>query len=239
MNLNDIIKTEIQNKPPRILLYGTQGIGKSTFGANSPNPIFIPTEDGLTNINVAQFPLAKSWDDIHNYIGMLLTQEHTYKTFVLDTLDWLETLIWVKTCQEGGKTKIEDFGYGKGYVNALNLWSKLIEGLEKLREKGMAILLIAHSEIKTYNPPDNEPYERYQIKLHRHAASKMEEWADAVLFAHQEIYVDNKKAVGGERVLHTIECPAWKAKNRYSLPPKIDFNFNTLLTYIKGEKGNG
>jgi len=239
MKLEELIKTGLENKPPRILLYGTHGIGKSRFAAMSPSPIFIPTEDGLTTIDVPRFPLAQSLDNVWEYMGKLISENHQYQTVIMDTIDWLENLIWKEVCKTGQKEKIEDFGYGKGYNNALIYWDKFINGLDKLREKGMAILLIAHSEIKIYNPPDNEPYDRYQIKLHQKAAAKLEEWVDAVLFLHKKVYVDNKKAVEGETVLFTDSCPAWRAKNRYGFPKEIPYNFNNLLTLIKGEKTNG
>jgi hypothetical protein len=148
-------------------------------------------------------------------------------------------LIWEKVCVVGQKEKIEDFGYGKGYANALFYWDKFIDGLNKLREKRIAIILLAHSEIKIYNSPDNDPYDRYQIKLHQKAATKLEEWVDAILFLHKKIFVDNKKAIEGETVLFTNSCPAWRAGNRYSLPKEIPYDFNNLLTLIKGAKKNG
>ena len=234
MKLEELIKTGLENKPPRILLYGTHKIGKSTFAAMGPNPIFIPTEDGLTTIDVPHFPLAQSLDDVWEYMNKLISENHQYKTVVIDTIDWMENLIWKEVCKVGQKEKIEDFGYGKGYVNALIYWDKFINGLNKLRAKGMAIILLAHSEIKIYNPPDNEAYDRYQIKLHQKAATKLEEWVDAILFLHKKVYVDNKKAMEGEIVIFTESCPAWRAGNRYGLPKEIPVNFNNLITLIKG-----
>lgn len=240
MNLASLIKTDRERKPPRIVLHGVQGIGKSTFGANAINPIFLPTEDGLTSIDVPHFPVALTLEDVWNDIGMLLNEEHEYKTFVLDTADWLERLIWQGVCDEHNIKCIEDMGYGKGYIQALRHWDKFFTGIEKLREKGMAILILAHSEIKTFSPPDADSYDRYQIKIHRHAASKLEEWADVVLFANFQVFVDDKKAAShAERMIYTTNRPAWRAKTRYALPDTLPMDFNALLTAIKGETNNG
>ena len=243
MELKDLVTSGIKNKPPRIIFYGTQKIGKSSLGCSAPTPIFLPTEDGLTNIDVAQFPLAKTYEDVLTYMWMIINNEHEYKTFVIDTVDWLETLIWNKMCVDDSVDTIEQTcgGCGKGYKKALIFWTKILNGLEKIREKGMIVILLAHSDIKTCNNPDSNPYDKYKIKLHKLASEKLVEWADAILFIHKKIYVNKEnnvgKAIGGERVIYTNDEPAWTAGNRYNLPPEIPFahpfDFNKLLTLIK------
>ena len=240
MNLSDLVKNETENKPPRIVLHGVHGCGKSTWASKAPNPIFLLTEDGLTNIKVPHFPLAKDFDEVLKYIGLLIKEENSYKTFVIDTLDWLERLIWDKVCSTKSVKSIEDIGYGKGYTAAMYHWAKVIEGLNVLREKSMAIVLLAHNEIKPYSPPDTDSYDRYQIKLHKHAASKIEEWADIVLFANFKVYVndDKGKAVNSEpeRIIYTSNRPAWRAKTRYNLPEELPMDFDNLMEAIKNGK---
>ena len=243
MGLADIVKMQADVTAPRILLHGIQGVGKSTFAAGAPSPIFLPTEDGLTTINVAQFPLSTNVEEVFGYIEMLWTEEHQYKTFVLDTVDWLEKLIWDQVRDDLGVKAFGDIDYGKGYVLALDYWDKLIRGLNKLREQcGMAIILLAHNEIKTYRPPDVEPYDRYQIKLHKSAAAKLEEWADAVLFANFKVLVDKKtkKATGmrGDqaRIIHTADNPAWRAKTRYKIPDELPLDIAVLMDAIAKSK---
>jgi len=235
MELSKLVQTGIQNKPPRILLHGVHGVGKSTFAAQSPNPIFLQTEDGLTNIDVPHFPLATSIDEVFHYMGTLIKEDHDYKTFVLDTADWLQTLIFVKVCEEEKVDSIERCGYGKGYIYAFKYWEKFINGLEKLRSKGMAIILLAHSEIKAFNPPDGEAYDRFQIKLHKHAAARLEEWCDMCLFANFKIFSVDGKAVNNnpERIIHTSNRPAWKAKTRFHLPEEMPMKFDELIKKIK------
>lgn len=243
MDLKSLITEVRGKKPPRIVLHGPLKIGKSTFGAQAPSPIFLPTEDGLTTINVPAFPKAENLDDFFKYMGLLLTESHDYKTIVVDTLDWLERLIWAKVCDENKVETIENIGYAKGYTFAMAHWERFYRGLDKLREKDLAPLLLAHNELKTFTPPDNIPYDRWQIKLHKLAAAKCEEWADAILFANFKTYVskDSKsdkkgRAIGGERVIYTSPNPAFRAGNRYSLPEELPMDFNILLKHIKGEQ---
>ena len=225
--------------PPRLLLYGVEGIGKTTIGASAPNPIFIQTEDGLGLIEVPTFPLATSYEDVHGALTALATEEHDRKTLVVDSLDWLEPLIWKHTAGLHEKQSIEDFGYGKGYIEALTIWSDFLNALTYLRsEKGMTVILIAHHEVKRFDDPNTEPYDRYGPKLHKLANAKMKEWADAILFANYRVATTqsdmgfNKKktrAIGsGERLLFTEERPAFVAKNRFGMPPELPLSWNAL-----------
>ena len=153
MNLNKLIQTVRTGKPPRIVLHGVHGVGKSTWASNAPDPIFIITEDGLTSIDVPHFPLITDLDQVWEYMGLLIDEDNPYKTFVLDTADWLEKIIWAHICKEANVDNIESFGFGKGYTIAMKQWDRLYRGLELLRDKGMATVILAHNEIKAYNPP--------------------------------------------------------------------------------------
>lgn len=241
MKLADLVKNGIQNRPPRIVLQGIHGIGKSTWASNSPNPIFLITEDGLTSIDVPHFPLSKSLADVWANMRILIDEDHEYKTFVVDTIDWLQTLIWSQVCVDNDVDSIEKIGYARGYIYAMKYWDQFVAGLEKLRDKGMIVVLLAHSEIKTFNPPDGDAYDRFQLKLHKHAATKLEEWADIVLFANFEIFTagdkSDKKVVNSspDRIVHTTNRPAWRAKTRYALPDTLPLDFGMLLKKIKGE----
>ena len=235
-------------KPPRILLYGPQKIGKSTFGANAPNPIFIQTEDGLDNIQADAYPLAPDYPTVMKYITELCTQEYKYETLVVDSADWLEPMIWAQVAKENGKRQIEDIGYGKGYMMALDVWREYIAALNFLREeKNMMIVQIAHSEIKRFENPETDGYDRYNIKLHKGAAALLAEHSEIILFANYYVGIkknksgfnnETVKAVGsGERILYTEERPSFIAGNRYGLPPEIPFTadgsyWNVLAKHI-------
>jgi len=228
---------------PRIVLYGPHGIGKSTFGAMAPQSIFLPLEDGMGRLVVDHFPLMTSWSDVMDAIGTLYQEEHDYKTIVVDTIDWLEPLVWTEACRRHEKANIEDFGYGKGYLMAAEVWREFLTGLNALRtEKSMIVVLLAHSEIRRFEDPAADPYDRYQIKLHQRATALIEEWADCVLFANFKTYVTQTKVgfnqtvrrgIGtGERTIYTEERPAFRAKNRYSLPPELPLSWEAFAKAI-------
>ncbi|MCK9327228.1 MAG: ATP-binding protein, partial [Bacteroidales bacterium] len=147
-------------KPPRIVVYGPAGVGKTTFGAGAPNPVFIQTEDGLGSITAPAFPLARSYGDVMEALNVLLTEEHDYKSVVLDSLDWLEPLVWEATCKRLDVASIEAPGYGKGYVEASQEWRRLFDTLTMLRDKrGMIVILIAHSQVSRVDDPTTAPYD--------------------------------------------------------------------------------
>ena len=229
--------------PPRILIYGVQGIGKSTLGAAAPDPIFILTEDGLGMLDVPHFPLASSFGEVMEGLLTLAQNDHDYKTLVIDSLDWLEPLIWRHTAAEHDHKSIEDFGYGKGYAFALDYWKDYLDALNYLRNtKGMTIIQTAHAEVKRYDDPTAEPYDRYQIKLHKGASAKVQEHSDVVLFSNyrittvqSDVGMNKKKARavgGGERVLFAEERPAFAAKNRYGMPAELPLDWDALASAI-------
>jgi hypothetical protein len=227
-------------KPPRILIHGVHGVGKTTFAAGACDPVFILTEDGLGTLDVPHFPLARTFDEVMQALASLYTEDHVFRTLVVDSADWLEPLIHIKVCQDQGCSSIEDLGYGKGYVHALDYWRQYLEGVNALRDhRGMAIVQIAHTDIKRFDSPESEPYDRYVIKLHSKASALLQEHSDIVLFANYRISTVksdvgfNKKvtrALGsGERLLHTAERPAYLAKNRYALPDTLPMSWAALI----------
>lgn len=231
--------------PPRVVVYGVHGIGKSTFGACAPSPIFIPLEDGLGKLTVPSFPVLSSWDEVTEALGSLINEEHDFGTAVIDSLDWLEPIVWAEVCKRHGKKDIEEFGYGRGFLFACDVWREFFDGLRVLRQsKSMAIVLLAHTEIKQFADPNSDPYDRYQIKLQPRASALVEEWADCVLFANYRTYTAKADAgfnrkitrgVGtGERVLYTEERPGFRAKNRYGLPAELPFTWAAFSEALVG-----
>ena len=242
-DLKSISKNDAQ-LAPRIMLYGVEGIGKSTFAAYSPKPIFILTEDGLGSLPVQHFPLAKTVASVMAAITTLYDEKHDYKTVVLDSLDWLEAMIWQEM---ESKHDAKDLAYGKGASIAADKWRTIVTAFDALRAKhNMNVILIAHTMIKRFDSPETEPYDRYQPKLQERSGSLIREWADAVLFANYKTIVKqsdvgfnktvSRGVSSGERMLFTSERPAYMAKNRYSLPESIPLDWDAFAEAIKPKK---
>ena len=200
-------------------------MGKTTLAASIPGVIFIQTEDGLAGVaDVPHFPLAKSYDDVMSALHELANESHKFKALAIDSLDWLEALIWQKVCENEKVDSIDNIAYGKGYKLALLLWGKYIDYLNQLRsEKNMIVMQLAHTSIRTFYPPDGESYDRYEIALHKAASAKLQEHSDIVAFGKQhevnlvktqgKMGKQEKRAVSsGERKLFLVKQPAWLAK---------------------------
>ena len=231
--------------PPRLLTYGVAGVGKTLFATSAPAPVVLQTEDGLGGIDAATFGLLRSFDEVMAAIASLYTEPHDFQTVVLDSLDWLEPLVWRHTCaiQPTPWANIEQPGFGKGYGAAVDVWRDFLEGINSLRdERGMAVVLIAHADIKRFDSPETEPYDRYQPKLHARASALIQEHVDAVLFANYRISTLKSDAgfgkkvtrgvSGGDRLLHTTERPAYLAKNRFGLSDTLELAWPTLAAGI-------
>lgn len=246
MALLERIEKGTKDAPRRILLYGTHGIGKSTFAAMSDKPVFIPTEDGLNGIQVDRFPLVKTLGEAIQALSELYSEKHPYRTVAVDSLDWLERLIWQRVCEERGKASIEDIGYAKGYVFALDHWRTFLAGLSALRtERGMTVILVAHAKIERFENPETDTYDRYVPQLHRTASALVQQWCDEVLFATYKVYTKQTEegferkrtqAIGtGERVIKTTERPTHLAKNRLALPDELPLDWSAFSEYVKGK----
>jgi hypothetical protein len=243
-------------KPPRILVHGTEGVGKSTFASQAPKPIFIQCEDGLDEIDCEKFPLATTYDDVIAALTELRTGQHEYETGVIDSVDWLERLIWDKLCAQYSVNSIEkvDGGYAKGYTHALTYWREIIDHLNALRNaRGMVILLIAHSKVERFEDPESSPYDRYSPRLHKHAAALLSEWSDAVLFATRKIRTQtedagfNRKRTiahaigrdGGDRILRCVGGPSCVAKNRYGIIEELPLSWPAFITALSNQQNQG
>lgn len=229
----DAVRSGKRSEPDKILLVGTEGVGKSTWAADAPAPIFIAAEDGLAEIGAPSFPEPQSFEEVLQCVRLLRQEAHQYRTLVIDTVDWLEPVIWDQICRENKWDSIESPGYGKGYVAATDYWRRLIRDMEELRRaKQMEVILLAHAAIKPFSNPAGDDYNRYEMKLHRAAAALLREWVKANLFAVHEEFTSKESAKGkakgvstGRRVIHTQRTAAWDAKNRYGLPPTLPLSY--------------
>lgn len=224
----------------------------SSWAANWPSPVFIPTEDGLAHIDVPAFPLARSLSDVREAVLGLTSEneQHDFKTVVIDSADWLEKLIWDAVCVKAGKDHVSDIGYGKGYAESATIMQKILMSLNMCRNRGMHVVLIAHAAITRFESPEGESYDRYAPKLHRESAAVLQEWADEVLFASYKVFTATKnegfgreRAVGigtGERIIRTTERPSHNAKNRLGLPDEMSLSFSEYEKFLSnGVSSNG
>jgi hypothetical protein len=231
-----------RKRPIMALLYGQPGIGKSTWAADAPKPIFISTERGLDQLNCAKLPQPANFKALYDQVYALKNEEHDYETVVLDTIDGVELLIFQRVMEEGKVTSLEMYGggYGKGWQRCKEIWIGLLNMLTEMSER-MNVILISHSMIKTIADPSlSAPYDVHQIRLQEKSAAIVYQAVDTVLFAQLDttIQKDSPKArkgrgiVSGDRLLWTEPGTGYIAKNRFSLPSPLEFSWSALQTGI-------
>ncbi len=214
-------------RPQRLLVYGPEGIGKSTFASQMPDPLFIDVEDGTGHLYVMRLPIPQDWTMLVDECRSVAEDPGDVKSIVVDSIDAAERLCHVHICKEAKKPSIESWGYGKGYTIAAEKFNELLYVLDRCIAAGVNVILVAHSQMRKFERPDESgAYDRFEIKMHKLVASKVKEWSDAVLFIDYETFVsidDNGKghASGGKRVIRTSHDVSWDAKNRWGLPDKI------------------
>jgi hypothetical protein len=269
MSVLESIVTTVALLAPRLLIYGREGVGKTTMAATTPGPIIVDLEGGLGRNVCPHFPQPSCYQEVVTALKALLSDPHDFQTVVLDSLDWMERLIWEELCKAYGVSSIEkvDGGYGKGYVHALTYWREIIDLLTKLRSRrNMMVIMLAHAKVERFEDPEAPAYDRYSPRLNKHASALLSEWSDAVLFATTKFVTRTETGAfnrtrtqaapvgkdGGERILRCIGGPACIAKNRYDLPAELPLewialaeglfnqaNTNINQSQIEGDMSNG
>lgn len=226
-------------KAQKVVVYGPEGIGKSSLASQFPEPLFIDTEGSTNNMDVARLDKPSSWTMLLQQIEFV-KQAMPCKTLVVDTIDWAERLATEFVCSRGNKDSITKFGYGEGYIQLEEEFGKFLNRLTDLIEMGINVVLTAHAKITKFEQPDElGAYDRWELKLGNKTTAKtaalVKEWADMVLFCNYKtmsVATDDKgtkfKGQGGKRVIYTTHHPAWDAKNRFNLPDEMDLNFAHL-----------
>lgn len=218
-----------RSRPFKVVIGGTDKIGKTSLAASAPHSVGILCEDGANAVDAQAFPLCTTLSDVYSAIGALLNDEHQYQWVFIDSLDWLEPMLHQHVCRANGWKSIEQPGYGKGYIAAADEWRTLLAGLEALRnEKGMSVILIVHDKVKRFESPLHDGYDQYILKLHDRAGSLVLEWADIAGWASYRILTKSADGGGfghkevkafttGERILHVEPHPAHMGGNRFGL----------------------
>ena len=231
----------------KVVIYGTEGIGKSSLASQFPEPLFIDTEGSTDNMDVARLDKPTSWIMLNNQIAFIKANPAVCKTLVIDTIDWAESLCVDNLCAMHGKKGIEDFGYGNGYVYAKEEMGRFLNKLQDLIEIGINVVLTAHAQIRKFELPDEMgSYDKYELKLGKKTSSQtaplVKEWADLLLFCNYKTYLisqeksTKKKAQGNQRVMYTEHNPAWDAKNRHGLPSELPLDYNSIAHIFKTEE---
>lgn len=231
----------------KVVIYGTEGIGKSSLASKFPEPLFIDTEGSTDNMDVARLDKPTSWIMLNNQIAFIKANPTVCKTLVIDTIDWAESLCVDNLCAMHGKKGIEDFGYGNGYVYAKEEMGRFLNKLQDLIEIGINVVLTAHAQIRKFELPDEMgSYDKYELKLGKKTSSQtaplVKEWADLLLFCNYKTYLvsqeksTKKKAQGNQRVMYTEHNPAWDAKNRHGLPSELPLDYSSIAHIFKTEE---
>lgn len=244
----DIIRGKIPCAK-KVVIYGPEGIGKSTFAAQFPEPLFIDTEGSTKEMDVARTPKPSSWTMLREQVSYVIANPTICKTLVIDTIDWAEQMCVEDICARHQKNGVEDFGYGNGYVYVKEEFGRLLNQLEEVVAKGVHVVLAAHSQMRKFEQPDEMgAYDRYELKLGKKTSSQtsplVKEWADMLLFCNYKTYsiaTDDKgkkhKAQGGKRVMYTAHHPCWDAKNRYGLADELPFDYTEIAGIIEPAGG--
>ncbi len=229
----------------KVVCYGPEGIGKSTFASKFPNAVFIDTEGSTKDMDVARLPRPSSWEYLLQEIQYVKDNPDVCGSLIIDTVDWAEQLCVEHICDKHHKDGIESFGYGTGYVFTKEEFGRFLNKLEDLVEAGINVVLTAHAHIKKFEQPDEMgAYDRWELKLGKKTSSQtaplVKEWADMLLFVNYKTYsvaVDDKgkkhKGQGGKRIMYTSHHPCWDAKNRYGLPDECEFEYEVIRYIIE------
>lgn len=234
MSLASLNKTA-PNPNPFTLLYGPAKVGKTTLACEAPSPILIqtPGENPPVGVEVDTFGVMKSLDDFFDAVGSLITEDHSFETFVIDSADGLERLVYDAACKRNGWPSIEEPGFGKGYVEALNIWTnEVLAALSDLREaKKMNITMIAHTDIVKFDSPTSDSYNRYRPNLRKAVGDVVQDGADIIGFINHRVSIVKEKGAfnsetkrgegAGIRILYLDERPGFIAGNRYKMPTEM------------------
>lgn len=242
------ISSGVQPSAVKVVLYGPEGIGKTTFASQFPNPLFIDTEESTKMLNVRRFDKPKTWADVLGMVAAVVSNPTICKTLVIDTADWAERLCEQYICARGKQNSIEGFGYGKGFTMVGEEFANLLDALTTVVNKGVNVVVTAHSIIRKFERPDEAgAYDRYELKLGNKAgnrcAAAVKEWCDLLLFANYKEIVSEvggkKKAYGGQRVMYTTHHPCWDAKNRFDLKDELPFEYQQIAACIFTDGADG
>ena len=222
------------DRAQKVVIYGSEGIGKSSLAAKFPDPIIIDTEGGTAHMDVRRIDRPESWEELLGIVREVAATPNVCKTLVLDTADWAEQLVTDYLCAKYKQNSIESFGYGKGYTYLSEEFARLLALFDRVIAAQIHVVITAHAKMRKFEQPDEMgAYDRWEMKLSKQVAPLVKEWCDLLLFCNYQTYVvttetNKQKAQGGKRVMYTSHHPAWDAKSRVELPPVLDLDYKAI-----------
>lgn len=229
----------------KTVIYGTEGVGKSTLASQFPSPLFLDIEGGTAQMDVRRIENPATWPELVAVVNEVAQDPGIYRTLVLDTADFAESMCIQSILKKYNQKSIESFGYGKGYTYVGEEWQKLMDAFNAVIAAGINVTVIAHAKQRKIEQPDQiGAYDHWEMKLTRQVAPLLKEWADLLLFCNYKTFVvttdsNSKKAQGGKRVMYTSHNPVYDAKNRNGLPDEMDLSFDGLSSiFAKSEIRN-
>lgn len=220
----------------KTVIYGPEGIGKTTLAAAHPNPLIIDTEGGTSHLDVRRIGKPKDWEELIGIVKEVSATPNVCQTLIIDTADWAEAIATIYVCQKYKQNSIESFGYGKGYTYLSEEFQRLLTACDLCIANGINVVITAHAKMRKFEQPDEMgAYDRWELKLSKQTAPILKEWCDHLLFCNYKTNVvttdsGHAKATGGKRVIYTAHHPAWDAKTRANLPPEVDMTFDAIAS---------
>ena len=218
----------------KIVLYGVEGIGKTTLASKAPDVLFIDTEGGTAFMDVKRIDGITTWSALLNAINEVAANPDLCRTLAIDTADWAEQAMIQHVLKVRSLKSIEDAGYGKGYTYLAEEFVNLLKACDNVISAGVNVIITAHAKMRKQELPDEMgAFDRWELKLSKQCAPLLKEWADAVLFCNYKTIVvtgenNVKKGTGGRRVIYTCHKPAFDAKNRHGLPDEMDMTYENI-----------
>lgn len=222
------------SKALKVLLYGPEGVGKSTFASQFPEPLFIDTEGSTDHMDVMRTDKPTSWAMLCSLVDEVIADPFICRTLVIDTADWAERLCMENIMSVNKVSSIESLGYGKGYVMLMEQFGKLLDKLSLLVDKGINVVLTAHAQMRNVSLPDEMGnYDRWELKMQKKTCPMIKEWADMVLFVNYKTRIvkdenGKGKGTGGKRVMYTTHHTTYDAKNRFGLKEELPFDYGEI-----------